>query len=242
MNDPITYTAALLLGFFSVTHCFGMCGGLMSAFSLAIPEDKIHCKIKFLIVYNIGRLLTYGFFGLTAGFLIQSLSIYSGLTSLRIISGVILIIMALSLMNIWQGIKFLERAGKVIWPKLQPLSKKIMPIDTTFKALLLGMIWGWLPCGLVYSVLIWAATLANPLDASLAMIAFGIGTLPAMITIGIFANTVSGLSRKKSIRFISGSLILSFGCWTIYGALLHSHGHQHSHTPASSDIDHSHHH
>jgi len=143
----------------------------------------------------------------------------------RLLAGLLMISMGLYLGGWWFGLARLEQLGGFLWRYIQPLGKKIFPVTSISKALLLGLVWGWLPCGLVYTSLVFSATQASPINSSLTMLAFGVGTLPTLIVSGFFAEELKQLLQKKGLRQSVGVLIIMFGLWTIANAIGFHAGH-----------------
>jgi hypothetical protein len=162
-------------------------------------------------------------------------------------AGLLLIAMGLYLADWWRGLIYLERMGRYLWAYLQPLSKGLMPVSSARKALMLGVIWGWLPCGLVYSALAYAMAQAQPAAAAAVMLAFGLGTLPAVLASGFVVQQLAHLLQARHIRIAFALLIILFGLWTLQGANHNHAGHEHHpSSPSESTIpaaeDHHHHH
>ena len=120
----------------------------------------------------------------------------------------------------------LERMGSHIWRVIEPVGRRFMPVENPVQALALGVIWGWLPCGLVYSALAWSATSGDALQSAALMLSFGMGTLPMLMVMGSFAETLSGFTRNRWVRYTAGMLLIVFGALILSKAL--SGGHQHS--------------
>jgi sulfite exporter TauE/SafE len=205
--------SAFLVGLLGGGHCVGMCGGIVSAVSMHLPQNK--SKVPFLLAYNVGRILSYTLAGAIAGlvgassfFLEHVLPIQHVLYG---ISSLILIALGLYLAGIWHGVTYLEGAGKAIWKTLQPYSKRYIPVQSFKQAFLLGSLWGWLPCGLVYSVLIAAIATGNAVSGGLLMLAFGLGTLPTLLTMGMAAVRLKTVLQNIWVRRASGLLVLGFG-------------------------------
>jgi sulfite exporter TauE/SafE len=205
--------SAFLVGLLGGGHCVGMCGGIVSAVSMHLPQNK--SKVPFLLAYNVGRILSYTLAGAIAGlvgassfFLEHVLPIQHVLYG---ISSLILIALGLYLAGIWHGVTYLEGAGKAIWKTLQPYSKRYIPVQSFKQAFLLGSLWGWLPCGLVYSVLIAAIATGNAVSGGLLMLAFGFGTLPTLLTMGMAAVRLKTMLQNIWVRRASGLLVLGFG-------------------------------
>lgn len=241
MIEWAALATAFTLGLLSSAHCVGMCGGIMGALTMAIPASALKRRWQLLLSYNLGRIGSYAFMGLLLGFFAGALSTLGDASWLRIAAGLLLIAMGLYLADWWRGLVYLERLGKYFWAYLQPLGKGLLPVSTAPRALLLGMIWGWLPCGLVYSALAYATMQAQPLAAAAVMLAFGVGTLPAVLATGFAANFFTHIFRRPAFRLTMALIIMLFGVWTILPSLYSS---AHHHAPADSAPvqDHSHHH
>lgn len=209
----ISFIAVFLVGLLGGGHCIGMCGGIVGAVSLSLPKDRP--RTSFLLAYNAGRILSYMLAGVLAGavgasgFFLQHVlpveKLLYGLASLM------LILLGLYLAGIWQGVVYLERLGGVIWKKIQPVAKGFIPVQTISQALVLGGLWGWLPCGLVYSVLVAAIATGDPVQGGLLMLVFGIGTLPTLLTIGMATIRLKSFLQKLWVRRLSGSVVVGFG-------------------------------
>lgn len=245
--DWSALTAAFLLGLFSSAHCVGMCGGIMGALSMAIPADARARRWIILISYNLGRILSYALMGAIVGVFARQITESGGAVWLRWLAGLLLIAMGLYLANWWRGLTYLETGGRYLWVYLQPLGKALMPVDNAAKAVALGGIWGWLPCGLVYSALAYAMAQGDALGGSAVMLAFGLGTLPAVLATGFVAQQLARLLQRRHIRWSFAVMVMLFGIWTIWGGGHGSHehhqdSHEHhhdSHQPLEEDIDHS---
>jgi sulfite exporter TauE/SafE len=240
-------TAAFLLGLFSSAHCVGMCGGIMGALSMAIPANAKARRWVILLSYNLGRIFSYALMGAIVGIFAQQITASGGAIWLRWLAGLLLIAMGLYLANWWRGLTYLETGGRYLWAYLQPLGKTLMPVDNAAKAILLGGIWGWLPCGLVYSALAYAMAQGQAVGGGLVMLAFGLGTLPSVLATGFVAQQLGRLLQRRHIRWSFALLVILFGLWTIWGGghtgNAHNHNHIHGdeqgHMTDHTDMDHS---
>jgi sulfite exporter TauE/SafE len=206
-----------MLGFLGSAHCLGMCGGLASVLGLNTqPNGDSQNRASFLLSYNIGRILSYCIAGLIVGnvgfWLSKQLA---ALEILRYLAGAMLILMGLYLGQWFNGILWTEKLGSKLWPYIQPLSTRFLPIRSINDALIVGMVWGWLPCGLVYSALIWASAEASILGSATIMLAFGLGTLPSMLASGLFAQKLANTIRKRWFRSCAGLMMIVFGIWSL---------------------------
>ena len=209
--------SAVVLGLLGGGHCLGMCGGLMGALTMAIPVEQRGRRLQLLLAYNLGRILSYGCAGLLLGLGGWALANSPAAMALRIVAGLLLICMGLYLGGWWSGLTRIEALGRGLWRHIQPLASRLLPVTSLPRALLLGALWGWLPCGLVYSTLLWAASQGSALDSALLMLAFGLGTLPVLIASGLAAQRLNQLLRQRSVRMAGGLLVIVFGLWTLPG-------------------------
>lgn len=208
-------TAALVTGFLGSAHCFGMCGGISGLFAVNASVQSLRHQFPKAIAYNGGRVLTYAILGAIVALLGKGAvgSIPQLAAPVRLASGILIILIGLQLAFNWRVLAPLETAGSKIWRRIAPAAKGLVPVESSLQALGLGLIWGWLPCGLVYSVLLLAATTAEPVNGGLVMIAFGLGTMPAMIATGLSASKLAGFMSRKRVGI--GLLIVLLGLATI---------------------------
>ncbi len=213
--------SALVLGLLGGGHCLGMCGGLMGALTLAIPAEQRARRFRLLLAYNLGRILSYSLAGLLLG--LAGWAVASGplALGLRIVAGLLLICMGLYLAGWWSGLTRIEALGRGLWKHIQPLAGRLLPVSSLPRALLLGALWGWLPCGLVYSTLLWAASQGNAVDSALLMLAFGLGTWPVLLATGLAAERLTAVLRRRGVRIAGGLLVILFGLWTLPGPHQH---------------------
>ena len=221
MPEPSLLVSALILGLLGGGHCLGMCGGLMGALTLAIPPERRGQRLRLLLAYNLGRILSYTLAGLLIGLAGWAVASGPAASVLRTIAALLLIAMGLYLAGWWSGLTRIEALGRGLWRFIQPLTRRFMPVTSLPRALVLGGLWGWLPCGLVYSTLLWAASQGNALDSAALMLAFGLGTLPVLLATGLAAERLTALLRKRGVRVAGGVLVMLFGLWTLPGPHQH---------------------
>ncbi|MDO6427781.1 sulfite exporter TauE/SafE family protein [Thalassotalea sp. 1_MG-2023] len=212
----LDYFSAFLIGILGAGHCIGMCGGISSMLTAAVKQHS-RKSFYFVAAYNIGRIFTYSFLGLVAGFT-GSLSIKAlGLPviSLKFIAGFFLILLGLYIGQWLFWLNHVEKLGRTLWQKLQPISKHLLPIDSTSKALGLGMLWGWLPCGLIYSTLTWSIAAGNAIDGMAIMFFFGVGTLPALLTVSLGFQTITVMFKKLWVRRFIALGLICYGVFTL---------------------------
>lgn len=214
MIEPLSLITALLLGLMGASHCLVMCGGIAAA---ASSTSTGKTNISFLLLFNLGRILSYSCAGLIVSLLGLWLADSHQVAQqvLRSISGVLLILMGFYIARWWMVLTRLESAGQFLWRYLKPLTRKLIPIKTRPQALALGLLWGWLPCGLIYSTLAWVAANAQPGMGALTMLCFGLGTLPGILAAGVFARQLMGYVQHKNFRQFAGLLLMLYGSWTI---------------------------
>ncbi|EIK95058.1 hypothetical protein PMM47T1_18935 [Pseudomonas sp. M47T1] len=213
--------SALILGLLGGGHCLGMCGGLMGALTLAIPAEQRGPRVRLLLAYNLGRIFSYACAGLLLGLLGWVVAGSPAVMALRVVAALLLIAMGLYLGGWWSGLTHVERAGRGLWRLIQPLANRLLPVSSVPRALLLGALWGWLPCGLVYSTLLWAASQGNAVHSGLLMLAFGLGTWPVLLATGLAAQRTRQLLRQRGVRVVGGVMVILFGLWTLPGPHQH---------------------
>ncbi len=221
--DYLAFFSAFSIGLLGGAHCIGMCGGVIGALTMAIDANQYQRRLLLITAYNIGRVSSYVIIAVIFYLLVNSIESYFSLTIMRSIAGILLIAMGLYLANWWRGLTYLEKLGSYLWRFLQPLSKPLLPVTKSWQALLLGIIWGWLPCGLIYSALAYSATASSVHNAALIMFSFALGTLPAVLLGSLFAERFSIFIKKKNIRITMAVLIIIFGIWTLLNSQ-HDHG------------------
>ncbi|AVH37740.1 sulfite exporter TauE/SafE family protein [Pseudomonas monteilii] len=213
--------SALVLGLLGGGHCLGMCGGLMGALTLAIPPEQRGRRLRLLLAYNLGRITSYACAGLLLGLAGWAVASSPAALALRVLAALLLIAMGLYLAGWWSGLTRIEALGRGLWRHIQPVASRLLPVSSLPRALLLGALWGWLPCGLVYSTLLWAASQGNAGYSAALMLAFGVGTWPVLLATGLAAERVNALLRRRSVRVAGGVLVMLFGVWTLPGPHQH---------------------
>lgn len=216
MNE-IGYLSALALGLAGGGHCLGMCGGIAAALNLGGQRS-----LPVTIAYHGGRVLSYTLLGGLLGLIAGSIDLVAWTIALRYLAGLLLIAMGLYVADWWRGMLALEKAGARLWQPVQRLSSRLLPIRNPLQGLALGLCWGLMPCGLIYSALAWSATAQNPLYSASLMFCFGLGTLPAMMAVSLGAGKVQSFLRKRGLKLFIAVMLIGSGIWTIY--LVASHG------------------
>jgi uncharacterized protein len=242
--------AALLAGLAASGHCAAMCGGIVGALAMRDREAGTGARLANVIAYNLSRIVSYGVAGAIAGLLggalLRAIDVRALSLSFRVLSGLIMVAAAGRLLLGWRLLDPLEAAGSRLWRRVAPLAGSRRNAGGVRGAIGLGLAWGWLPCGMTYSMLLLAATTASAPVGAAVMLAFGAGTLPSMVTAGVAFDRVARLlSTRLSLKRAAGTLLLLFGLWTagyaIHQATSGAAAHEH-HTPADATAGHEHHH
>lgn len=209
---------AAILGLASSVHCVGMCGGIVGMLTMSLPTDIRQNRsqlMAYTISYNAGRVLSYTVAGVAAGALSGSVfdpeSAGGGPSLIRIVAALLVIAIGLYLAGLLPRWTALERIGAPLWRAVEPYGKRLLPIQTQPKALLFGMVWGWLPCSPVYSALALALTTGSALGGGLLMLAFGIGTLPVLMTAGFLAGLATRIRRFRHLNKLAGASLVVMG-------------------------------
>lgn len=227
--------AAISMGFFGSPHCLGMCGGIVTAFGLSMQSVSPKKQRLLVLTYHFGRLVSYTLLGVLAGTLGAAIFAPYAQNSLpRIVIGSVLILVGLTMFGLPLMTK-LEKVGLQFWQMLAPLRKKVFPMDSFGKAIFAGLLWGFLPCGLVYSAILLAIAGHNTPTAMAMMFAFGLGTLPMLLATQRVIGGLRGMIGKFRLREINGGLLLLSGIAVIIVPLvMHTQHAQHTMTESDS--------
>ncbi|HLO62398.1 MAG TPA: sulfite exporter TauE/SafE family protein [Azonexus sp.] len=212
------FLALFLVGLLGGTHCVGMCGGIVGAMSMGGRAGwGMH------LAYNSGRILSYTVAGAIAGALgAASLGLEGQVPArmaLYFIANLMLVALGLYLLGITRALAFTERTGQMLWRHLQPLTRRLLPVRSVGQAFPLGLLWGWLPCGLVYSALATALASGSAGRGAATMLAFGLGTLPNLLLAGLLLARLNEFVRHPVVRTVSGLLVLGFGIHGFFGLI-----------------------
>lgn len=219
MTDPVFLLAAFLTGLAGAGHCAGMCGGIAGALAHAVPPGQRSPSM--LLAFSAGRLAMYGLLGLSVGAIAGVLAPADFATAMiagRLLAAAAMIAIGLYLLRLANTLLWLETIGARVWRHLAPVARRLLPVTSSWRALAVGALWGLLPCGLVYGALLYAATAGGAAQGGAVMLAFGLGTLPAILGLGLAAVWVTRHAAR--IRSASGVLMLAWGGWTILSTLL----------------------
>ncbi len=214
LENPVTTTdlgAALLLGLAGSGHCLGMCGGIAIALR---PDPDAHRLLP--VAYHLGRIISYALLGALIGGAAGAIQLAAWTIGLRFMAGALLIGMGLHMLDIWRGIDRLERLGGQLWRRVVPLTRTLMPPRHLAQGLALGGLWGFMPCGLIYSALGWSAASGGSATGSgLLMLLFGLGTVPAMLGTTLLGQRAEKLLRDHRLKTVIGISLVLAGTWTL---------------------------
>jgi len=243
----LSLAAALVAGLAASGHCIGMCGGIAGALAMRSPQGAAGTKLALALAYNLSRITSYAVAGALAGLLgrtlLHAVDVRPLSIAFRVVAGLIMLAAAARLLFGWRLLDPLESAGSGLWRRIAPWAGRQGRSGGLGGAVGLGLAWGWLPCGMTYSMLLLAATTASvPLGAAV-MLAFGLGTLPSMVTATVaFERVARLLSSRATLRNVAGALLLAFGLWTAGNALWHGARHaEHGTAPQGQEQEHSEH-
>jgi sulfite exporter TauE/SafE len=221
------YIAVFLIGLLGGVHCAGMCGGIVSALSAQpVPQASAPARgassLSLHLAYNFGRISSYAVAGAVAGavgslgLLLQDMLPVQ--LALYIAANLMLIALGLYLTGMTQSLAFTERIGQSLWRRIQPYTRRFLPARSVAQAYPLGLLWGWLPCGMVYGVLSTALLAGSASRGAMTMLAFGLGTLPNLLLAGMLLKRLRDVTRARYVRLASGWLVIGFGVWGLFNA------------------------
>lgn len=216
--SEFSIVAVFLAGLLGGVHCLGMCGSIVGIFTTQVPQERT--RWPFHLAYSSGRILSYAAAGALVGAVGQAGLLMRDAVPVQhllfALSSFMLVALGLYLAGVWGMVRRLEQFGGGLWQRLQPYTRRLLPVNTVPRALGLGALWGWLPCGLVYSVLITALASGSAGQGALIMLAFGLGTLPNLLAIGLFWESVKGWVQSPQVRLAAGVLVMGFGVYGLY--------------------------
>jgi sulfite exporter TauE/SafE len=216
--------AAFVVGLLGGVHCLGMCGGIVAALSFGMDTGGERRRQWVLLAgYNLGRIASYTLAGAIVGLLGMLALGFTGIqqarTIFQLVAAVVMVALGLYLGGWWLGLSKIEQAGASWWRLLEPFGRRLIPVRSATSAVGVGASWGWLPCGLVYSVLIWSLSAGDPLHGALLMLSFGLGTLPNLMLMGVFATSMRRFVHDVRVRRLAGLTVIALGLWQGYLAL-----------------------
>ena len=226
--DPAVLSTAFLAGLLGGGHCFGMCGGIAAGLGAMSRGRAFMPALQF----NLARMTSYAVLGLVAASVLGGVSgLMPWARWLRLLTAVMILMIGLKFLFNFRGIEFIERGGAGLWKRILPFALKAGNRQDWIGRLLLGFCWGFIPCGLVYTVLMTAASTANPVSGAVTMLAFGAGTLPAMLGLTAAAPALASFLEDRTVRRVIGFALVVLALWTVLmmwgsitqGQMSHSH-------------------
>jgi sulfite exporter TauE/SafE len=214
---PALLATAFVVGLLGGVHCMTMCGGVVAALGLRSPGGGPAGRSSVLrqLGYNGGRLATYAGLGAVAGALgalgLRTPDARPVQIALLVAANAVVVLLGLSVAGLARATRFLESAGSLVWRVVRRLGGRIVPADSAAGAVAAGLVWGFLPCGLVYGVLATAVAAGSAARGALVMAAFGAGTLPNLLAAGLAAETLRRLVRGPRVRMAAGAAIVLIG-------------------------------
>lgn len=211
---PFSIPAVFIVGLFSTLHCVSMCGGIIGALAYSLPPSVRNDRLRLighLAAYSVGRISSYAIAGGLLGMLGSSVLVLLGERGHSVLQAAATIWMCgigLYIGGWFPRLARIERVGVPLWRHLGPIGRRLLPVRSLWQALAYGAIWGWLPCGMVYSMLLWSASAGEGLGGMVAMAAFGLGTLPGVIGAGMLTAWLGRLARRPLVRRIAGLLLI----------------------------------
>lgn len=217
------YLIAPVVGLLSALHCVGMCGGIVGALTFSLPAHARRDMTRFLVftlAYNIGRILSYALAGALFGWLgaLVFASANAGVAAwlLRAVAALITVAVGFYIAGWFPRFARVEQIGEPLWRALEPVGRRLLPVRTPVRALLFGAVWGWLPCGLVYAMLLAAPAQSSAVGGAVYMALFGLGTLPVMLGTGLLAGRIRGFAGKPAPRLAGGLAVVGLGLFTLW--------------------------
>jgi sulfite exporter TauE/SafE len=220
--EEFTWISAFFLGLMGAPHCAGMCGGIVGALSLGCQPVAAGMRkdLQQVLVYNLGRISSYTIAGMLVGGLsalaTNMVALHNAQLVLKSLAVVFMLFLGLYMGGWWSALTRLERLGGSIWRYIEPLGRRFIPVRNLRSAYVVGAVWGWLPCGLVYTGLIYSTTAGGAVQGGLLMLFFGLGTLPAMLFMGAVGVRLQSLLQQRWLRRLAGGLVIAFACYMAY--------------------------
>lgn len=221
--DQVSYAAAFVTGLLGGVHCVGMCGALVGALTMGVDpaaRRTTSSLLPYLLGYNAGRILSYTLAGALAGgvgWVATHLgAVHELRLGLHLLAALFMLALGLYLAGWWRGLAYVESAGASVWRRIEPVARRFVPVRSPTQAVVAGVLWGWLPCGLVYTIVIWAIASGGVVQGALLMLSFGLGTLPNLLAMGVFAARLARFTRQPMVRLAAGLLIMAYGMYWLF--------------------------
>lgn len=218
------YLAVFLIGLLGGTHCVGMCGGIVSALTVQTVHMPGEARREWPLhlAYNFGRIASYTAAGAAMGAIGTVGMLFNDLLPIQmglyVVANLMLVALGLYLTGFTRVLAGVEKLGHRLWARIQPHARRFIPARTVAQALPLGVLWGFLPCGLVYSVLATALVTGSAERGGLLLLSFGLGTLPNLLLAGMLLKRLRDVVRKRAVRLGSGLVVMAFGVFGLVNA------------------------
>lgn len=219
---PVLIASSLLLGLLGSSHCVLMCGGVVAMTCSALPVGRRGhpvAQLPYVLAYNAGRVASYALAGAMAGGVGATAASLAAIgrmqLGLRLAAAVLVVGVGLYVAGFASPIRWLEHAGAPVWRRLAPVARMLVPVRTPLHALALGLLWGWMPCGLVYAALAAAVTSGSAVAGAMTMGAFGLGTFPMLLAMGSGAALVTRVARTRAVRAAAAVALVGFGLFQL---------------------------
>lgn len=230
MFDYSFLITSFIIGLLGGVHCIGMCSGIAGVLSMGL--DQRAGKLRHFLLqlnYNFGRITSYAIAGYIFGWLgevaVRGTGSHVAHQSLQTFSGIFMILLGMYLSGMWRILTKVEQIGGALWRRIEPFARTLIPIRSVPQAYFVGLVWGWLPCGLVYSVLTTALGSGSGLNGAAIMFSFGLGTLPNLLAMGLLAGALRQQLRRPIVRYLAGMMVIGFGLYFIWQAWQPTSGH-----------------
>ena len=215
----IALATAFLAGLAGGVHCAGMCVGIVHALCTRPAQEPRATQLTYLLAYNGGRLTSYTVAGMLVGALGAAGLLTHAAPQIQIfllaLAGVTLTLLGMYVAGVMPWFARLESAGTWLWQRIQPWTSRLLPVTTRTRAFGLGALWGWLPCGMVYGVLLIALAAGSWWQGGALMLAFGLGTVPNLLGIGLLSRQLHALRSARLPRLAAGGVVAAFGIYTM---------------------------
>lgn len=237
---------AFFVGLLGSGHCFGMCGGLAAGLGSVPATSEIGSdarpRASSALLFNIGRILSYAGLGLLSAWIMASLghalNVPKWSMILRFITALMIFLIGIQFLFNWQTLAGIERLGAKVWKLILPFAVRVSSLQGGAGRLLLGLCWGLLPCGLVYSVLLTASAAGSPVSGAAVMLAFGLGTLPSMLGMSLAAPTLAAMLSDRWTKKLMGAalILLAVLSVTLMVVKMQGHGTAHQHVSSGTEF------
>jgi len=234
LADYSVLITAFFAGILGSGHCFGMCGGIATGLGRLGGSVQQESRVQSALLFNLGRLLSYAMLGFLSAWVLvrtgQVLLVPGWGIVLRLLTALMIFLIGLQLLFDLKLLALIEKAGAGLWRLIQPLALSAAKLPGGGGRLLLGLSWGFLPCGLVYSILLMAAASGSALTGALVMVAFGLGTLPSMLGMSLAAPSLTAFLSDRWTRKLMGVAMLVLAVLSVSLLLINPQLHQNIHS------------